>query len=283
MLKLSVFFLLIVSLLPGQSIDYRPDYSHPDASLQWDRGSISLGVVGFSVAAIYNAGRPIYYNEAKRDFHFTRNPNGDLEWFDNGHRGLDKFGHIYSAGLFAQNIRFLARWSGMGPEASSWTAFGLATGIMSAMEIHDAYYVRWGFTPGDFVANAIGAGFTSLQYHYPKWRAFDYKLGYNFTRPKSDEATIEDYTNMTFWLTFNAPAYFDREIAWWPNWLNVATGVSVSRGNRRELVVALDYNLKRIKTDSPFLRHLIVLLDRYKLPAPGLRITPDFIGYGLYF
>ena len=32
----------------------------------------------------------------------------DVEFFENGHRGLDKFGHMFSSSLFAQNIYFLS-------------------------------------------------------------------------------------------------------------------------------------------------------------------------------
>ncbi len=276
-----IFFLTISGF--SQSISYTPDFD--DKDINWQRTMVSGGIVSFSVAAIYIAGRPIYYDEAKRGFHFTKDEKGNLEFFDNGVRGLDKFGHIYSGSLFAQNIYFLSRWSGFDRSAASWTGFILASSIMSAMEVHDAYYVRWGFSLGDFIANIAGAGFTIGQYNSEFLRNFDYKISYNFLREMSDEAVIEDYSNMTFWLTANPSGLFKELPEYFPNWLNLAVGISIDRSNpaKTEWIVGLDYNLKRIKTKSVFVRHLINLVDRYHLPAPALKLAPGFVGFGLYF
>ena len=199
---------------------------------------------------------------------------------------MDKFGHIFSTSLFAQNIYFLSEWSGFSDKNSSLSSFLLATSIMGAMEVHDAYYERWGFTIGDFIANLLGASFAVSQYNIPVLRNFDYKLSYDFTHKAADEAVIESYPNMTFWLTMNPSGLFEKHLPeWFPNWLNLGVGVSTTHNypHRREILIGLDYNLKRIKTKSVFLEHLILLLDRYKLPAPVIRLAPGFVGYGLYF
>ena len=105
-------------------------------------------------------------------------------------------------------------------------------------------------------------------------------------KKKDDEAVIESYANMTFWLTMNPSGFFEKELPdWFPNWINLAMGISVTHSNpkKSEFLIGLDYNLKRIKTKSIFLNHLIHILDRYHLPAPAIRLAPGFIGYGLYF
>lgn len=286
MFKKFIFLLLINTSLFSQTISYNPQFDKVNQGIDWQRSLISGGLVAMSVITIYHAGKPIYYNEARSSFHFTRNSRNELELFDNGHRGMDKFGHIFSTSLFTQNIYFLSRWSGLDNKQSSWTSFLLATSIMGAMEIHDAYYERWGFTVGDFIANLSGAAFLAGQYNIPFLRNFDYKISYDFTQKAAEEAVIESYPNMTFWLSANPSGIFEKSFPeWFPNWLNIAIGVSTTQKypHKRELLIGLDYNLKRIKTDSPFLRHLIVLLDRYKLPAPAIRLAPGFIGYGVYF
>jgi len=180
----------------------------------------------------------------------------------------------------------MSRWSGFNNESASLTSFVLASGIMGAMEIHDAYYKRWGFSVGDFIANVSGAAFIAGQQNIPLLRNFDYKFSYDFTSKKSDDAVIESYSNMTFWFSANPLGLFKIEDSnWLPNWLNIAVGVSITHPypHRRELIIGLDYNLKRIKTSSVFLRHILNVLDRYHFPAPAIRLAPGYVAYGLYF
>ncbi len=284
-MKNLLFFLLLTLTLSAQEISYAPQFPDVENKFSWERGLISTGLITFSVVSIYNAGKPIYYNRPRGDFHFTRNKSGELEFFDTSVRGLDKFGHIFSSSLFSQNIYFMSRWSGLNKSVSSYSAFILASSIMGAMEIHDGYYDEWGFSIGDFMANLVGAAFVVGQQNIPRMRNIDYKISYDFTHKKSDDAVIESYPNMTFWLTTNPVGLLKLKESWVPNWLNIATGISVTHTNpaKTEILVGLDFNLKRLKTKSVYLNHLIQLLDRYKLPAPAIRLAPDFIGYGLYF
>jgi hypothetical protein len=284
-MKKIFFCLLIYSSINAQEINYLPQFSDQNNNFDWERGLISSGILTLSVISIYNAGKPIYYNQPRGGFHFTKNKSNKLELFDNKVRGLDKFGHIFSSSLFSQNIYFMSRWSGLDKSFSSYSAFILASSIMAGMEVHDAYYKKWGFSVGDFIANMAGAAFVIGQYNKPFLRNFDYKISYDFTSKKSDDAVIESYANMTFWLTANPAGLFKMKEGWFPNWLNIASGISIthSQPHKTEILIGLDFNLKRIKTKSVFLKHLLHLLDRYKFPAPAIRLAPGFIGYGLYF
>lgn len=284
MLKITLILILSFSAF-AQQIDYNPQFTHYENELDWHKGIISAGILSLSVVSIYQAGKPIYYNQPRSQFHWTRVKN-DIEFYDNDFRGLDKFGHFYSASLFAQNIYFMSRWSGLNNTTASYTSFILSSSIMTAMEIHDAYYERWGFSVGDFLYNLGGAVFFVSQQNYALMRNLDFKMSYDFTTPAAEETAIESYPNMTYWLTVNPSGLFkDATFSWIPNWINFALGISVthSKPGKTELILAVDYNLKRIKTKSVYLNHLIHLIDRYKLPAPALRLAPGFIGYGLYF
>ena len=284
MLKI-VLILLFISSSFSQQIDYNPQFSNLKNNTDLQKGLLSTGVLTFTVISIYETGKPIYYNEERSSFHFTRYKN-DVEFFDNGHRGLDKFGHVFSSSLFAQNIYFLSRWSGLNNKTASYTSLILASSIMGAMEVHDAYYKKWGFSAGDFIFNVAGAAFYVGQQNIPALRNLDYKISYDFTKKKDDNAVIESYANMTFWLTANPSGFFEKQLPdWYPCWLNLAMGVSVTHSypKRTEFLIGLDYNLKRSKSKSIFINHLIHLLDRYRFPAPAIRLAPGFIGYGLYF
>ncbi len=284
-MKKIVFTLLICSSLFAQEINYSPQFSDKTNHFIWEHGLVSTGILTFTIISIYNTGKPIYYNQSRSDFHFTKNKKGELEFYDTNVRGLDKFSHIFSSSLFSQNIYFMSRWSGLDKSFSSYSAFILASSIMGAMEVHDAYYDRWGFSIGDFIANIAGAAFSVGQYNIPFLRNFDYKFSYDFTRKKSEDAVIESYANMTFWLTANPTGLLKMKDSWFPNWLNIATGISVTHSlpHKTEILIGLDFNLKRIRTKSVFLNHLIHFADKYKFPAPAIRLAPDFIGYGLYF
>jgi len=284
MFKIAFFFLIITSSY-CQQIDYNPQFSNLKNKADLQKGLLSTGILALTVYSIYEAGKPIYYNEERSEFHLTRYKN-KVELFDNGHRGLDKFGHFFSASLFAQNIYFLSRWSGFNNNTASYTSLLLASSIMGAMEVHDAYYKRWGFSTGDFIFNVLGASFYTGQQNIDVMKNLDYKISYDFTKEKDDQAVIESYANMTFWLTANPSGLFESALPeWFPNWLNIAVGVSVthSEPKRTEFLIALDYNLKRLKTKSIFLNHIIHTLDRYHFPAPAVRLSPGFIGFGLYF
>ena len=279
-----IILLILVSSAIAQPITYTPQFKNQNNKFNWSKGLISSGLLTFSVVSIYETGKPIYYNEARTPFHFTKHDNR-LEYYDNGHRGLDKYGHFFASKLFAQNIYYMSRWSGLNNKVASYTSFFLANTIMAAMEVHDAYYERWGFSIGDFLFNVAGAGFYIGQQNYNYLRNFDFKMSYDFTKPEDENSVIESYANMTYWLTANPSGLFNNSPKWIPNWINLALGISITHDNphKVEVLIGLDYNLKRVRTKSVFLNHLIHLIDNYRFPAPAIRLAPGYIGYGLFF
>ncbi len=284
MLKLFIYCIFLSSAF-AQQIDYNPQFTNSINELDWQKGLISAGILTFSIISVYEAGKPIYYNQERSKFHWTR-VKGDIEFYDNKHRGIDKFAHFYSTSLFAQNIYFMSRWSGLNNKAASYNSFILSSTIMTAMEIHDASYKRWGFSIGDFLYNLGGAAFYVGQQNYEWMRNLDFKLSYDFTRRAAEDTAVESYPNMTFWLTANPSGLFKEHLpGWFPNWINLALGVSSTHSlpHKTEIILGLGYNLKRIRTKSILLNHLIHFIDRYKFPAPAIRLAPGFIGYGLYF
>ena len=250
------------------------------------RGGLSAGLILGTVGGFYIFTRPIYYDEKSVPFHFSRHPDGHLTFFENDRRGLDKFGHIFSTSLFAQNIYFLSRWSGFSNKTASYLGAGLGIAIMTGMEVHDGLYERWGFSVGDFLANIVGGVFPVVQQNIPFLRHFDYKLSYHFTASQTNDDTIEDYENMTFWLTANPAGLFAGRLpGWFPDFLNLAIGVGLTRHDtrEREVYISLDYRLKTIETRSVILNQVIAALDRFHFPAPAIRVSPSFVGFGFFF
>ncbi len=250
------------------------------------RASVYYGTVLASIGGLYIFADEAYYNDNVVPFHWARNNDGRLDWFDNYHRGIDKFGHIYSTSLFSQNFYSIARWAGYSEAQASWLSAGSALTVLTAMEVWDGHFKSWGFSPGDFAADVIGALLPVARRHIGFMQHIDYKMSYNFLAHKAPDSGVHDYDHMTFWLTANPSGFFNslNGISFL-KYFNIAAGFGITADlpHKQELYLALDYNLKKIKTKNSYLRHLIAILDRFHLPAPAVRFSPDITAFVLFF
>ncbi len=258
--------------------------SRPSLSCAILYGTATLGAIG----GLYLFADDAYYQDKRVSFHWAQHSDGRIDWFDNSYRGIDKFGHIFSASLFADNFYFLARNLGYDPSTAAGMAFGSAATILGAMEIWDAHFEHWGFSPGDFFANLTGAAFASLRPHNAVLKGLNYKLSYNFLAAKAPGHSVHDYEHMTFWFTANPNELFALKGVNFPkvlSFVNIAVGFGINSAQPRqqEWYLALDFNWEAIPVSHPFVRHLLKELNRFHLPAPAIRLAPGFVGYGLFF
>jgi hypothetical protein len=121
-------------------------------------------------------------------------------------------------------------------------------------------------------------------------------------RPRT-EHLIDDYSGMTFWMTVFpqdlAPAVAAR--AHWPRYLGLSLGYGAtglhgdnakSKGPnklyrdlpdaRSEFYLGLDWDTRRLTTQSRAGSWVVPRLDWIRLPAPAVRIRPDWGIYLLY-
>ncbi len=286
--KIIIFVALFLNLFLGsketnaQTSDTLQSY-HSITPL---RASVYYGTVLASISGLYLFADEAYYNDEVVPFHWARNDDGRLDWFNNYHRGIDKFGHIYSTSLFSQNFYWIARWAGYSETQASWLSAGSALTVLTAMEVWDGHFRSWGFSPGDFAADIIGALLPVARRHIGFMQNIDFKMSYNFLAHKVQDSGVHDYDHMTFWLTANPSGLF-KQVRWLRNFrfLNFAAGFGITPGfpYKQELYLALDYNLKKIKTKNAYLRHLIEILDRFHLPAPAIRLSPRTKAFMLFF
>ncbi len=286
----NIFFTIIVLFLflGGRKIQAKT----PDSLILATSGKSLLrtgvfyGAVFASIGGLYLFADEAYYNDAVVPFHWARTSDGGLDWFDNYHRGIDKFGHVYSTSLFSQNLYGIARWAGYDKTKASWLSAGSALTILTAMEVWDGNFKSWGFSPGDFTANVFGALFPVTQRHIGFMQHVDYKMSYRLFADKEKDAGVHDYAHMTFWLTAN-PAGLFKQFRWLQRvrFLNIAAGYGITPGfqHKQELYLALDYNLKQIKIKNTYVKHILEILDRFHLPAPAVRFRPGGTTFMLFF
>lgn len=268
----------------GKSFAQAADKDYPSHIVLW-RASASAAVFAASGLGLYVFADDAYYQDRRSSFHWARLSDGRIDWFDNYYRGMDKFGHIYSASLFAENFYVLARWSGFSRNQSNWIAPSASAVILSAMEFWDAHFVSWGFSPGDFTANLVGASFPVLQKNLRFFRALDYKMSYDFRPSQATSEGAHDYTRMTFWLSANPVMLHKSLNTFLPEWLNLALGVSLEsyQNRRREIFIAPDINFKNLAPKGFFLRQIFRILDRFHLPLPAVRVAPHWAFYLIYY
>src|ERR1700750_703154 len=89
-----------------------------------------------------------YKKFAHSKFHYFNDNN---EWLN-----VDKVGHATTAYNVAAIQSDVLRWGGV--RAGTASVIGTATGLafMSMIEIMDGHSTKWGFSPGDMLANIAG-------------------------------------------------------------------------------------------------------------------------------
>jgi hypothetical protein len=100
----------------------------------------------------------------------------------------------------------------------------------------------------------------------------------------------DDYVNQTFWASFKPYRMLPESLRhYYPSWLALAVGLSIDDGvftksdhPRRELYVALDYDLEALRPQNRYFRTLVKFLNYFKLPAPTLQVYPEVHWLWLY-
>jgi len=254
---------------------------------------------GLLVLDIYGFRRlqDFWYNQPTSSFHLI---DGEQDW--KGRKQMDKIGHLMHA-YFASNLSAKAyRWAGMSVYKSIW--YGALTSWlwMLQIEITDGFFEEWGFSYFDFAANTLGGGYAALQQRYPeKLGGIRFKMSYTVSEAhkkglysQTNQAMIDDYEGMTFWLTANIhdllPSRWKEK---YPRWLSpwgIAVGYSAKDIanhiylGRREVFIGLDFDLRKIPTGkSKFLKFVKDELNFIHLPLPAVRITPEGKWFMFYF
>lgn len=104
------------------------------------------------------------------------------------------------------------------------------------------------------------------------------------------EKALKDYNVQIYWASFN-PRMISNDWTKWPQWLNLAVGYGADNlyggfnnkfeidgyaydfsqlKRQRQYYLALDYDLRKVKTKNHFVKTMFNILNIYKFPAPAL-------------
>jgi len=148
-------------------------------------------------------------------------------------------------------------------------------------------------------ANVFGAVYPFLQEEIKPLKHINFKWSFKPNWIKSKTASgqddlLDDYTNMTFWLSVNPMIVFPKSVTkakFYPNFLALAVGMSIKDAShvsgsgkaQVEWYLSFDWDVNQLPGKSDFMKKLKKILNFYHFPAPAVKISPEGVWYGLYF
>ncbi len=209
---------------------------------------------------------------------------------------VDKLGHMYSGYLLARTFRAMLEWSGYTEHTSAFYGSILGLSYQMYVEFEDGFHRVYGFSPGDAIFNVIGAAIPLAQWTFPVLRNFTLKYSYwpssgykNELKGGQSKVFLDDYQGTTVYLGVDPHFLMGKGLSdAVPPWLGLAIGVGArdlneSGGGRRQMTIALDYNLSKIETGSDFLHTVFTIADVIHLPAPGIKVDGKRVVFGIFY
>ena len=301
-------FLLLLSLVfpaaalssPGDPLTWRDstwDYRSEDPTdvspeiKPWRfAGVASLTLIAYGAAYGFVFQKGWWDENGGRGFHFEN----DFEYALN----LDKLGHFAAGVVIGETFYEGYRWAGASEFQSYLFAGFTALATHIAIDIKDGFAPKWGFSIFDVLSGGIGGFLPMAERYVPLFKYIDLKWSYwinsnayyDHEHAASGGIFTDDYVNQTYWLSVK-PYRMLPEAArkYYPSWLAIAFGLSIDEKvftkqphPRRELYIALDYDLEAFRPQSRMARTIIKALNYFKLPAPTIQVYPEFHWYLLY-
>lgn len=198
---------------------------------------------------------------------------------------IDKIGHFYGTTIEAHGLSSALDAANIPPEE---TAIISATGaflFQTFVEIEDGYGAQWGFSPGDFAADFLGAAYHLSKYYFPAVRNYQVRVSYfpseDYRNGKHKDGNIsDDYEGQKYWLSLRMKEILPKSISkYWPSFLMLSAGMGVkdldgSGGGTREIFIGLDLDWQAIPIPGKFGQFVKNTLNYFHFPLPGLKISP---------
>lgn len=249
----------------------------------WRLGAVSaIGVGAFAIG--HGWLNTLWWKGEPTSFHW----NVEQDW--TYALGADKLGHAYFTSMATTALAGTFRWSGMDSASSIWAGAGVALLYQTYNEVRDGFSVKYGFSPGDMVANMLGAALPVAQHYAPSLKNVTFQISFYPSEPFRQGmygAIIDDYESTTHWLSVDVYEMLPQSYqTWYPQCVNLAVGHSVrglvgSATPQHVFVLSLDWNLKRLPFLPDWLRSAFEYLHMYHLPAPAVEISPNVRWFGI--
>jgi hypothetical protein len=262
-------------------------------STQYNPGRINGTIIAESaigIAATIGLNYLWYKKFSKTKFHYFNDNN---EWLN-----VDKIGHATTAYNIAAIQSDLLYWGGVRRPTAALIGTATALGFMTLIEIMDGHSEKWGFSPGDMLANLSGCLLYEGQQLMWGQQRFGLKYSYHGTIfPKYYPAELgsnlpqrmlKDYNGQTYWLSFNIASFLPAS-ARFPQWLNLSLGYGAEGmigavknptevngqpipnfQRYRQFYLSFDTDLYRVDGLSPLAATLLKANRTFKIPAPAL-------------
>lgn len=239
---------------------------------------------------------------------YKKYPQTRFHFFNDNHqwKQVDKVGHAYSAYIESYASMELWRWAGASRSQRVWIG-GLSGAVYQTIfETLDGFSDGWGWSWGDFAANAAGSGILVGQELAWKEQRIHFKFsahGKNYADPELNKHTVKiygqswqerivkDYNGQTYWLSVNLKSFMKESSL--PSWLSVAFGYGADGmfgaaynaytdelGNMtfnrsdiaryRQYYIAPDIDLTKIRTKNRLLKLALGALNVVKFPLPSI-------------
>jgi hypothetical protein len=201
---------------------------------------------------------------------------------------IDKIGHLYGASLLQHGLSAGLEAADFDAEMSTIYGSIGALAFQTYIEIEDGFGPNWGFSPGDFYSDILGAAFPIAQYYYPYLKNFQFRFSYvpkdlHKTNPNSGQQhiIIDDYAGQKFWVSCRMKNILPNSVSkYWPGFLMLSGGMGVRDldglgGGRREWYIGLDFDAEEIPLYGKFWQFIKNTLNYIHFPLPGFRFSPE--------
>ncbi|MFO7446844.1 MAG: DUF2279 domain-containing protein [Ignavibacteriaceae bacterium] len=236
-------------------------------------GAATIGMGYF----IHRYQQQAWWTNQSRKFRFQNDPTYAL--------GIDKAGHFFGGALLAHAFSGALEAANMQSEPAAIWGTSLSILFEMYVEIYDGFGPEWGFSPGDAIADVLGAGFTLSQYYFPFMKNFQAKVSYYPSQKMRDGLhkgnAIDDYEGQKYWLSVRVRNFLPKEAAEiWPEWLNIAGGVGIRNmdgagGGSRDFYLALDLDAEAIPLYGGVWQFVKNTLNYIHFPMPAVRFGKD--------
>ncbi|MCB0753485.1 MAG: DUF2279 domain-containing protein [Ignavibacteriae bacterium] len=264
----------------------------------------ALSGIGIGYASIIYTINNYYQNTWwKTDSNYIYNGSFNVVSDNQYAKNIDKIGHAFGSALISHFISAGFEAANFDEERAVWFGALGGLGMQLYVEVKDGFAPiekstgkpKWGFSPGDAIADILGAGYFVSRYYYPYMNNFQLRVSYFPSKAlrngdKPDNNFSDDYEGQKLWLAFRMKNLLPKSIAeHWPSFLMLSVGYHVSgigdystEEVKPHYYLTLDLDVETIPLYGKFWSFIKNTLNYQHFPMPGIEFSENKISFGLF-